>query len=80
MPRQPSRERSVEASARCGIFGDGAEQIVDLVEPPFGGGRVAGGSEDMVEDAQHVAPDERMADLAQDHPTLPAALWRSAAR
>ena len=80
VPREPSRERTVEPNARSGIVGDGPEQVVDFVEPPFGRGQIAGGSEDMVEDAQHVAPDERMADLAQDHSTLSAARRRSAAR
>ena len=50
MPDEPSRERPVEPNARSGIVGDGPEQVVDLVEPPFGRREVAlGDLEDMVD-------------------------------
>ena len=78
---EPSRERPVEPNARSGIVGDRPEQVVDLVEPPFGRREIAsGGLKDMVEYSHHVAPDERMANLAHRHRCLPACVRRSSAR
>ncbi len=78
---EPSRERHVEPNARGGIVRDCPEQVVDFVEAPFGRREIAlGDLEDMVEYSHHVAPDERMANLAHGHPCPLDGVWRSSAR
>jgi hypothetical protein len=76
LTRQPARG-PVEPNARSGRVSDRPEQVVDLVEPPFGRRKVAlGALEDMLEHSHHVVPDERMANLAKRHPLLCAWMRR----